>query len=225
MPETSCNLSSCFLCKNCLPEWTDLVAVKKKTMLVNKGRKLFGEGEKVHGMYFVFSGVFKIAMRWDDEKELILRFAKPGDMLGHRGFGGDKLYPVSASAITLSKVCFIDNDFLQATLKTNIQFTNQMLHVYADELHNAEKKMRDIAHRDVRGRIIQVLLELSDSFGTDENNFIALPVTRQDIASYAGTTYETVFKILSELTQSGIILSEGKKISIKDTHRLEKLLT
>jgi CRP/FNR family transcriptional regulator len=221
MAEIACNLSSCFLCSACIPEWKEAIAVKKKTLPFNKGQTIFKEGDEVKGIYFVYQGVVKVSMQWGREKELLLRFAKAGDVLGFRGLGNEPIYPISATALTETQLCYIPNDFLEATLRTNNSFTYQLLHVYAAELQRAEKRMRDLAHRDVKGRIAVALLELLELFGADSEQYIALPVSRQDIASFAGTTYETVFKFFVELTQAGVISTTGKNIRVNHIEGLQ----
>lgn len=224
MSKTGCDLSSCFLCRNCMPEWKEVIAVKKTTMLFKKGKNIFSEGEPVKGIYFIYEGAAKIFMRWSGEKEHILRFAKSGDILGHRGFGGDHHYPISASALEDTTVCFIPDSFLSATLKTNAEFTNQLLEVFATDLQKAEKRMRNLAHMDVKGRIALALLEINDKFGVRKDKFIRVPLRRQDIASYAGTTYETVFKSFTELTRKKILTTDGKNIRINNPEALRKII-
>ena len=85
--------------------------------------------------------------------------------------------------------------------------------------------MRDLAHRDVKGRIVLALFEIADVFGIGEEDFIALPITRQDIASHAGTTYETVFKFFTELSNKNLLETVGKSIKIIDRKTLETFLT
>src|SRR5690349_1808171 len=116
MQEGSCNLKDCFLCRFCIPEWKEVIARNKKTVLIKKGKTVFKEGEKVRGIFFLFSGVVKVHMPWGDQKELILRFARSGDILGHRGLGGSDHYLISATALEDSRVCFITNHFLETTL-------------------------------------------------------------------------------------------------------------
>jgi CRP/FNR family transcriptional regulator len=82
--------------------------------------------------------------------------------------------------------------------------------------------MRDLAHMEVKGRIADAVLELAEVFGMDQNKTIAASITRQDIASYAGTTYETVFKFFTELTQAKIISTSGKSIKINTPDRLKQ---
>lgn len=222
MQDVTCNLNDCFLCQFCIAEWKEAVAVKKTTLFIRKGKPVFGEGEKVKGIFFIYSGSLKIHKQWVDGKELVLRFAKKGDIAGHRGLGGGDSYPVSATALEDSKVCFIANDFLEATLKTNHALTYRLMQFYAAELQKAEQRMRDLAHMEVKGRIASALLEISGFFGLDKNKFIAIPITRQDIASYAGTTYETVFKFFTELVAAKIISTSGKSIRIHEPGQLKE---
>ena len=97
------------------------------------------------------------------------------------------------------------------------------LHFYATELQKAEKRLRDITHMEVKGRIAGALLDILQTFGIDENQFLALKLTRQDIAAYAGTTYETVFKFFAELTTAGVITTSGKDIRIHQPEKLTQL--
>lgn len=223
MYRETCNLNDCFLCRNCIKEWKELINLKKTTLSIKKGKVLFNEGDPVKGMYFMYSGLLKVHMHWIDQKELIIRFAKPGDIVGLRGIGESNTYPISATAISDAKVCFIDNHFLESTLKTNHGFTLQLMHYYAVELQNAEKRMRNLVHMDVKSRLSEALIDLSHIFNQQENNEINL--NRQDIASYAGTTYETVFKFFTELLNQKIISSSGKTIRILQPEKLKSLIT
>ncbi len=96
--------------------------------------------------------------------------------------------------------------------------------MFASDLQKAEKRMRDLAHMDVRGRISLALLEINEKFGVNKEKFISVPLLRQDIASYAGTTYETVFKFFTELTRRKIVTTDGKNIRINNPEALRKMI-
>ena len=215
-----CDLESCFLCQRCLPEWIPAIATHKKNLHFKKGELVFREGDLVEGIYFVYRGKVKVHKKWDSEKELIIRFAGKGDIFGHRGLGHDHHYPISATALEPLEVCFIDLDFFRATAKVNQEFVYQLLLFFADELQESERRMRNLAHMQVKGRIAQALLTLQDKFGMTENGLINITLSRQDLASFAGTTYETVFRIINELAQENMIRLEGKDIAIPDTKAL-----
>jgi CRP/FNR family transcriptional regulator len=202
-----------------------VIALKKTTLHIKRGKQLFAEGEKVKGIFFIYSGSVKVHKQWIKDKDLILRFAKAGDIVGHRGLGGSENYPVAATALEDTEVCFIDNEFLEAILRTNISFTYKLMYFYASELTNAERRMRNLVHMEVKGRIADALLEIALFFGVTKDNYIAVTITRQDIASYAGTTYETIFKFFTELIREKVISTSGKSIRIDDADKLRQFVS
>lgn len=217
-----CDLNSCFLCRLCSKEWLPAIDIHRQSFHVNKGEVLFSEGSQLTGIYFIYKGTFKVHKKWTDDKELIVRIAKNGAILGHRGLGNDIYYPASATALEASEVCFIDLDFFHATLKVNYQFLYELMMFFAGELKESEKKMRNLAHMPVKGRIAQALLNFQRTFGTTEDGSIDLNLSRQDLASYTGTTYETVFRIINELVQEGSITLIGKNICISNPQQLSE---
>lgn len=215
-----CDLKSCFLCQRCLPEWIPAVGTHRKNLSFRKGELIFQEGEEVKGIYFVYRGTVKVHKKWGSEKELIIRFAREGSLFGHRGLGQDHYYPISATALEPVEACFIDLDFFRASLKVNQGLSHGLLLFFADELQASERKMRDLAHMQVKGRVAQALLHLREDFGLTAEGNIGLTLSRQDLASLVGATYETVFRIINELAQEGLIVLDGKNIAIADEVRL-----
>jgi CRP-like cAMP-binding protein len=215
----NCDLKSCSFCKLCLREWLPAIDSNRQTLHVNKGEEFIKEGEKVTGVYFVYEGAVKVHKKWG-EKELIVRFARKGDIVGHRGLGNDIYYPVSATAIEPGIVCFIEIDFFLSSLRVNQDYLFQLMMFFAEELKVSERKMRNLAHMPVKGRVAQALLTLQEKFGIKENGFIDLTLSRQDLASYTGATYETVFRVLNELVEENLVKLSGKSIAILDKKKL-----
>ncbi|HEX6846526.1 MAG TPA: Crp/Fnr family transcriptional regulator [Chitinophagaceae bacterium] len=215
-----CDLASCSMCRSCSPEWLKAIDVNRKLFHYKKGETLFKEGETVKGMYFINNGLVKVHKKWND-KELILRFAKDGAIVGHRGLGADTIYPVSATALTATEICFIDLDFFMATLKVNAGYLFELMMFFAAELKESEKRMRNLAHMNTRGRVCNALLTLHEKFGVDKEGYIDLEISRQDLAAYTGATYETLFKMLNDLLQANAIRSDAKKIKIIDKKMLQ----
>lgn len=219
-----CDLKSCFLCKLCLPDWLTAVELHKRNFEIKKGQQVFKEGDPVKGIFFVYKGTLKVHKRWDNEKELIIRFAKQGDILGHLGLGKDPLYPVSATALEPSVVCYLDMPFFETTLKVNTDLSYKLMRFFAEELQQSHRSMRNLAHMSVKARIAQSFISLKEQFGLNESGFINIEITRQDIASYAGTTYETLFKVVNELTKNKVIELKGKTILVLDEQMLLKII-
>jgi CRP-like cAMP-binding protein len=223
LKKNKCDLSNCSFCKSCKKEWLPAIDCNRKVYQLKKGDVLFKEGEDVKGMFFITEGLVKVHKKWDDEKEMILRFANEGAIVGHRGLGGDTIYPVSATALAPTTVCFVDADFFTASLKINTDYLFELMMFFAAELKESEKRMRNLAHMNTKGRIAYALLSLQNKFGIAEDGFIKIILTRQDIASYTGTTYETLFKMMNEMADENILKFAEKRICILNLEKLQSL--
>lgn len=220
---SNCDLQTCFLCKNTLPEWAPAIESHRKTIVAKKGELIIKEGDPVTGVYFVTSGNVKVHKHWGD-KELILRFANAGAILGHRGISSkNSVYPISASALEKTSLCYVDIEFFKTTLKVNHDFAYSLLMFYADELQTSEKKMRELALMSVKSRLAVAILNLRNQFGLNQDGFLNLALSRQDLAAYTGATYETVFRTMNELLAEKLIQVKDKMIGILDEPGLEDL--
>ncbi|MEO6315541.1 MAG: Crp/Fnr family transcriptional regulator [Chitinophagaceae bacterium] len=206
-----------------MKEWLPAIDAHRKTINAKKGAVIFEEGAPVEGIYFINEGKAKVHKKWDGEKELIVRIAGTGAILGHRGLGKSLFYPVSATALEPVSLCFIDLDFFYATTKVNPDFTFRLMMFFAEELQESEKNMRNLAHMTVKGRLAQTLLMLQEKFGKTPDGAINISLSRQDIASLTGATYETVFRMMSELMEEKLIMTNNKSITINDEERLKAM--
>jgi len=218
-----CDLKSCFMCRLSLKDWLPAIAAHKQNISVKKGYSIFQEGDLVKGIYFLYSGNVKVHKKWDNEKDLIIRFAKAGEILGHTGLGDDLNYLVSATALEPVVVCYIDMEFFESTLHVNNNLTYKLMRFMANELQESEKRVRNLVHMPVKGRIAQALINLRNQFGESSNGAIGIELTRQDLSSYAGASYETLFKVMNEFTDEKLVETTGKSIRIIDEKQLKKL--
>jgi len=219
----TCDLNTCFLCKNCLKDWLPAISANRENFILKKGQQLFREGDDVTGIYFMYKGVVKVHKQWDQVKDLILRFAKQGDILGHLGLGDISTYPVSATAVEPGMVCYVKMDFFESSLNVNSQFTYKLMKFFANELQESEKRMRNLAHMPVKERIAQALLSLRNQFGLNADGYVDIELTRQDISSYASVVYETFFKVTQEFIQNNLIALDGKSFKLLNEDALKEI--
>jgi CRP/FNR family transcriptional regulator len=215
-----CDLKSCILCRQCLSSWLPAIEANRKSFFYKKGEVLFHEGDGVKGMFFIETGVVKVHKKWGDDKELILRIAGNGDIVGHRGLGNDTIYPVSGTALEPTSVCFVDLKFFNDTLMVNHEFLYKLMMFFAAELKESEKRMRNLAHMSVKGRIANAILTLKQKFGVKPNGQLGITISRQDFASYNGATYETVFRMMNEMVEEKAIKLDGKDIMLVSENKL-----
>jgi CRP-like cAMP-binding protein len=96
---------------------------------------------------------------------------------------------------------------------------------FASELQNSEKRMRNLAHMPVKGRVAQALITLKNQFGINAQGFIDIELAKQDLASFTGAAYESLFRTINDLVADDIIAIAGKGISIKNEEKLLQLIS
>ncbi|ANH79781.1 hypothetical protein A8C56_01270 [Niabella ginsenosidivorans] len=211
-----------FLYRTCVPEWWPALDAYCRILKFKKGAVIFSTGEQVAGIYFVIDGMVKVHKRWEQGKELIIRFAGPDDILGHRGLSTrSTVYPVSATAVTSGTLCFADMAFFRKTLTVNHNLLYTFMLFFADELQLSEQRMQELAHVPVKRRVAKAILEIYEKTGSVTEAGPAITISRQDLAAYVGATYETVYRFLLEFSEQGWISAAGKNIVLQHIPALE----
>jgi CRP-like cAMP-binding protein len=90
------------------------------------------------------------------------------------------------------------------------------------ELGEANTYITDIAQKTVRERLAEILLLLIKDFGLDDQNYLCISLTREELANIVGTATESVIRLLSEFKSDKLIELNGRKIKIINKNRLEK---
>ncbi|MBZ4190209.1 Crp/Fnr family transcriptional regulator [Niabella beijingensis] len=215
-----------FLYRMCMPEWWPALDVHCRIWKFKKGAVLFSAGEEVKGIYFVIDGVVKVHKRWEQEKDLIIRFAGPDDILGHRGLSTHSaVYPVGATAIASGTLCFLELAFFHKTLAVNQRLLYAFMLFFADELQLSEQRMQELAHVPVKKRVARAILEIHKKIGTVTDAGPAINISRQDLAAYTGATYETVYRFLLEFSEQGWIAATGRQLLLCNVPALQQLAT
>ena len=193
----------------------------KSTIKCKKGQQFIMEGAPVNGLFFILKGTVKVFRTGINGREQIVRFAKEGEIIGHRGFGTEEYYSIGAIALQDSVLCYFSKDDLQDALMENPKFAYDLMLFYANELNRSENKVKSISQMTVRERVIDTLLYIHRKFG-DLRGFLNLPLSRKEYADYAGTTEEQVIRVFSALKKENLIIAKGKKIGISDIQLLKK---
>jgi len=187
----------------------------KKLIAFSKGQRIYQEDSYPRYLYCVNSGKIKITQMRSDGKEQILSLATAGDVLGYRAILCGDNYSTTATAIEDSLLCALPVQLFLTLVKENPNVASKIIHLFSNEIKDAEKKIINISHRPVMERVAQSILLLIQSYGYEEDNCtIQISIKRDELASIAGTTRETATRILFKLRQKDVIGLSGKKIRI-----------
>jgi len=200
-----------------------LVSDSKTSMKIRKGETLFGEGDKLKGVYCVRSGVSKLSKLSANGRDQIVKLASKGEVLGQRSVISQESTNLSATAVSDMEVCFIPKENITHTLLKNPNFGLEVLRHLAQDLKEADDVIVEISQKTVKQRLAKVFLQLRSNFGEDKDGFLLLTLSREDISNVVGTATESCIRMISEFKKTGLIRTSGKKIGIQDSRALEEL--
>lgn len=204
-----------------LDEASGLAELKSlsKNRPVSKYKKkeiVFRTGDQPNYAYFLSKGAVKTIMTHDDGKEFITSVYKPGDFFGHFSIFDNKLYPDSAIVMEESEVIKIPREDFLALISRNREVASQFIKILSNHIEEQEKQLLRLAYDTVRKRTAEALLQLA---GPNKS----VRVTREDLASMAGTATETVIRCLTDFKSDELIEVNGREITILDHSGLEKI--
>ena len=187
----------------------------------SKGESIFYEDEPATGFYGIISGRVKVFKLSSEGREQILHIFGPGEVFGEVPVFAGRKYPASADAMETSRILFFPRDSFIRLIEKNPSIALNMIAVLSMRLRRFTSMIDDLSLKEVPGRLAKHLIYLSEQQqGSCE---LDLNITKGQLASLLGTIPETLSRILTKMTEQGIIESDGRKIRILERESIEEL--
>jgi CRP-like cAMP-binding protein len=216
----ACSNENCLIKKHSNLEAVQPYLKLKNTFRCNNGQQFILEGAPVSGLYFIHSGSVKVYKHTANKDSQIIRFSKEGEIVGHRGFGTNYVYDISASALSDAILCNFTSEVLIEMLHKAPPLMFDFMLFYADQLQKSEANAKRFAQMSIREKVINGLLFIYRKFGQSEG-YINIVLSRKDIADFAGTSMDQVIRVISALKKEGLLSVAGKKLGIIDVPKFE----
>lgn len=183
-----------------------------------KGEDIYQTGNASDALYIVRRGRVKIYRISESGKEQILRILNPGDFTGELALFNESVHDAFASALVDTDICMIKRNDLQNLLLKYPNISMKILSELSHRLAQSETQTTRATER-VELRIALFLVESIDH--NSKSDVITLPMSKKDLASYLGTTPETISRKLLEFEDAGLIKQlSNKSIKIIDVDGL-----
>ncbi len=186
-----------------------------KSVSYKKGEIVYRAGDQSDSLYIVREGKIRIYRLSETGKEQLVRILSPGDFTGELALFNEAIHESYAEAMEETKVCMIIRSDLQKFLIKFPSISLKLLSEFSKRLEKSEKQTTRVAAEKVETRIA---LFLADCIDKEEQSMeFVLPMSKKDIASYLGTTPETISRKLSDIEAEGYIKQmPHRKIKILD---------
>lgn len=190
-----------------------------------EGAVLFLEKQDPRGVFVLCAGEVKLSISSSGGKTLILRIAKPGEVLGLMSTVSGSPYEVTAETIRPCQVAYIRReDFLRFIAKHPEVYqgvVQQLTSLY----QGACSQLRTVGlSASAPEKLARLLLDWSaGGKETDQGTQVKLPLTHEEIAALIGTTRETVTRTLSEFKNKNLVALRGSNLMISNRPALETI--
>lgn len=204
----------------------------KATSVYPKGAMLCLEGQAARGIFVLCTGRAKLSTTSSEGKSIILRIAEPGEVLGLTAAISDTPYEATVETLEPTQANFISQSdftrFLQEYPDVGMKVAQQLTH----NCKCAYNEIRSLGlSNSVPEKIAKLLLSWAEHPialpGRKKPAEIAIRVTltQEEIAQFAGTSRETVSRVLGDFKKKQWLKIKGATWTILDKQALEQLVT
>lgn len=185
---------------------------------------LYRAGDQAETFAIVLEGALKLVKPTPLGDDIIVLFATPGDVIAalimpHQ----QSTYPVSVIAmgptviLTIPKVTFTS---VWSSHPGILQKINGILFSRMSEMH----EQKALAKVHLAPKIARQIISLIERLGGEGETILPIPLTRQEIADSVGASVESVIRVMSDWSQSGVIRTSEQHIEIIRMERIIEIL-
>lgn len=186
----------------------------------SRGETIYAPGDDVSQLMVVHQGRVKIYHLSASGAEQLLRVLEPGDVIGEGAFITGSRPDHYAVALADTQLCTFNHADLKPLIAQYPDIAMRMLRTVATQLESTERMLAAVTTEDVSIRLARYLLDLPARF-VDGHVSVELALPKKEIASYLGTTPETLSRRLAAFMSEGVIDVRGSVVTILDVDALE----
>ena len=218
-----CSLREFSVFKDCPENLLNEVFTHKSLKKFSKGEFLINRNDEFKGVFCIQQGVVKVCKMGNANKEFILWFARPGDIIGLDSFINNEDYSFSASAIDEVLVCFIPSVDFKFILNKDPAISIGLMKDLCVKINFIEDRITSISRKKIREQFAEMLISLSIKNKKTLENTIPVNYSVKDLANIIGTTKNYLYKILSDLSEQKVVSMQHRKLVIKDFDKLSHI--
>ncbi len=190
------------------------------------GQTIYFEGDAAQNLYLVAMGRVKLIRSTTAGHEVWLDVLHGGEYFGSLAALGVQTYTETAIAHTDGCILQSSSQEFETILKQHPEVTLKMLSAVGQRLQQSQEVIKQLSSYTVEQRVASALCRLAGKLGEEREAgiLIQLPFSRQDLAAMAGTTTETVSRVMSRFAQAGLVETGRKWVAVADRKRLAALL-
>ncbi len=201
------------------PEEIGRVAAGTRRIYATRGEPLFHRGERCEGFHVVLYGQVKLFVTSPQGTEKVIEIMGPGFSFGEAILFMEIPYVVSAQALKDSLLLHVSKAVVFDEIERDPRFARRMLAGMSRKLHHLIRDVEAYSLRSGLERVIGYLLREEPEAGAKSLS-VTLPANKMIVASRLNLTPEYFSRILHELEGAGLLVLDGRTVTVPDVERL-----
>lgn len=190
-----------------------------------RGETIFHQGSIGNTLYLIVHGQVRIYTSSQLGQEISVTMFRNGNFFGELSLLDGYERSASAVAMHTTTTLTLHRAAFLLAIRTYPEIAIGVLEELSARLRHTNTYIEHLASTSAPQRVIRTLLDLADQHGVSEQGTtrIDLHLTQDDLASLAGTTRETVNRVLGGLREQGLIRVERARLSVLNLTQLGML--
>ncbi len=207
------------------PTAREIAAQAFRPLSVPGGKTVFEAGDDGHALYVIKKGKVKVSHSNLDGKEKVLAYLGPGEVFGEMSMVDERPRSATATAIKPTMLYALYLEEYWGLINRYPRIAHNLARIIARRLREMNHEVEVLTFKEARGKVAYALLKLHrHNYGEPTRRGRLLAVTQRQLADMAGTSRETVTRVVNEFEMRGFLESNQGTIELFDARGLEKVL-
>lgn len=185
---------------------------------------IYTEGNRPVNLFYIEKGKVKTFKRNEDGKDLIVDLYSTGDFLGYVALLEGGLYKETAEALDDSEIAVIPREDFEKLMSGHREAAAVFIRMLARNVVSKEQQLLGLAYNSLRKKVAEALISLYKKYSEGKEAPFSIDISRENLASIAGTATESVIRTLGDFREEGMVEIRDGMIIILDEKKLAALL-
>ncbi len=203
----------------------EIAAQALRPLSFGPGQRVFEAGEDGHALYIIQRGKVKISHCNLDGKEKMLAYLTSGKIFGEMSLVDGSPRSATATAVESTVLYALYTEEYWSLINRYPRIAHNLARILAQRLREMNHEVEVLTFEESRGKVAYALLKLyRQEYGRETARGRLLELTQRELSDLAGTSRETVTRVLGEFQRRGYLSSEKGQIEVYDPAGLENVL-
>lgn len=200
-----------------------ILAEEGSSASYKKKQVIYSEGNHALRLYYIQQGKVKTYKTNEDSKELITSIYNEGDFFGYVAILEHTVYKETAEALENSEIVVIPKEIFERYVNTSPEMMKKFIELLAKNVTEKEQQLLGLAYNSLRKKVANALLTVYNKYKTNKDISFAMDISRDNLATIAGTAKESLIRTLSDFKEEKLIDINRDGVTILEEKKLVNL--